>query len=122
LTLLPLAAAKLSKSLGYGMPISLILSSLAFTVYLFFYLYIIGSFFRVTVFPLIDRVIVYTFFQEHVINDYIDNIIAIVAATLWFLFSINNRATRYFVSIAYGGTGTILAFISPDNIIFDIIT
>jgi hypothetical protein len=122
LTLLPLAAAKLSKSLGYGMPISLILSGLAFTVYLFFYLHIIGSFFRITVFPLIDRVIVHTLFQDHVINEYIDNIIAIAAATLWLLFSINNNAVRYTLSIAYGGTGIILAVVSADNIIFDVFT
>jgi hypothetical protein len=120
--LLAIAASKLSKDLGYGMPISSIISSVSFVVCLFFYLYIIGSFFKITVYPLIDRVTVYTLFQEHVVNEYVDNIIAIVAATLWFLFSINNRAIRYSLSIAYGGTGTILAVISPDNIIFDILS
>jgi hypothetical protein len=121
-TLFPSVASKLSKDLGYGMPTSSILSSVSFVVCLFFYLYVIGSFFRVTVYPLIDRVTVYTIFQEHVLNEYLDNIVTIVAATLWFLFSINNRAIRYTLSIAYGGIGTILALISPDNIIFDIIT
>jgi hypothetical protein len=120
--LFAVAASKLSKDLGYGMPISSILSSVSFVVCLFFYLYIIGSFFKITVYPLIDRVTVNTLFQQHVINEYTDNIVAIVAAALWFLFSINNRAIRYSLSIAYGGTGTILALISPDNIIFDIIT
>src|SRR5918996_1804721 len=120
--LFAIAASKLSKDLGYGMPISSIISSVSFVVCLFFYLYIIGSFFKITVYPLIDRVTVYTLFQEHVVNEYVDNIIAIVAATLWFLFSINNRAIRYSLSIAYGGTGTILAVISPDNIIFDILS
>jgi hypothetical protein len=119
--LFAIAASKLSKDLGYGMPLSSIISSVSFVVCLFFYLYIIGSFFKIAVYPLIDRVTVYTLFQEHVVNEYIDNIIAIVAATLWFLFSINNRAIRYSLSIAYGGTGTILAFISPDNVIFDVI-
>ena len=119
--LFAIAASKLSKDLGYGMPLSSIISSVSFVVCLFFYLYIIGSFFKITVYPLIDRVTVYTLFQEHVINEYIDNIIAIVAATLWFLFSINNKAIRYSLSIAYGGTGTILAVISPDNVIFDVI-
>ncbi|HYZ60386.1 MAG TPA: hypothetical protein VE544_12070, partial [Nitrososphaeraceae archaeon] len=116
------AASKLSKDLGHGMPVSSIISSVSFVVYLFFYLYIIGSFFRVTVYPLIDRVTVNTLFQEHVINQYVDNIMVIVTATLWFLFSINNRAIRYSLCIAYGGIGTVLALISPDNIIFDIIT
>src|ERR671919_1657700 len=116
------AASKLSKDLGHGMPVSSIISSVSFVVCLFFYLYIIGSFFRITVYPLIDRVTVNTLFQEHVINQYVDNIIVIVTATLWFLFSINNRAIRYSLCIAYGGIGTVLALISPDNIIFDIIT
>src|ERR687891_1161998 len=116
------AASKLSKDLGHGMPVSSIISSVSFVVYLFFYLYIIGSFFRITVYPLIDRVTVNTLFQEHVINQYVDNIMVIVTATLWFLFSINNRAIRYSLSIAYGGIGTVLALISPDNIIFDIVT
>src|SRR5919106_821982 len=116
------AASKLSKDLGHGMPVSSIISSVSFVVCLFFYLYIIGSFFRITVYPLIDRVTVNTLFQEHVINQYVDNIIVIVTATLWFLFSINNRAIRYSLCIAYGGLGTVLALISPDNIIFDIVT
>src|ERR671914_652549 len=115
------AASKLSKDLGHGMPVSSIISSVSFVVCLFFYLYIIGSFFKIAVYPLIDRVTVYTLFQGHVVNEYVDNIIAIVAATLWFLFSINNRTIRYSLSIAYGGIGTILAIISPENIIFDIV-
>lgn len=103
------------------MPISSILSSVAFTTCLFFYLYIIGSFFRITVYLLINRVTFDQVFQEHVINGYVDNIIAIVATTSWFLLSVNNKAIRYYFSIAYGGAGIILAVISPDNIIFDII-
>jgi hypothetical protein len=119
-TLFPSAASKLSKDLGHGMPISSLFSSVSFVVCLFFYLYVIGSFFKIIVYPLIDRATVYTVFQEHVVNEYVDNIVVIVAAALWFLFSINNRAIRYSLSIAIGGTGTIMALISPDNIIFDV--
>jgi hypothetical protein len=119
--LFAIAASKLSKDLGYGMPISSIISSVSFIVCLFFYLYIIGSFFKVTVHPLIDRVTVHVLFQGHVINEYVDNITVIAAAILWLLFSLNNRAIRYSLCIAYGGIGAILAIISPDNIIFDII-
>ena len=92
--LFAVAASKLSKDLGYGMPISSVLSSVSFVVCLFFYLYVIGSFFKVSVYPLIDRVTVNTFFQEYVVNEYVDNIVVIVAAALWFLISINNRAIR----------------------------
>src|SRR5688572_12430833 len=103
------------------MPVSSILSGVAFTVFIAFYLYVIGSFFRITVYPLIDRVTVYTVFEEYITNQYLDYIIIIIATASWFLFSINNRAIRYYFSIAYG-TGIILALISPDNIVFDIIT
>ena len=122
MTLFAIAASKLSKDLGYGMPVTSILSSISFAACLFFYLYVIGSFFRITVYPLIDRVTFYVFFQEHVINEYLDNIIAIVAATLWLLLSINNKVMRYCFSIVYGGVGIIMSVISPNGIFFDIIT
>ena len=95
---------------------------MSFVVCLFFYVYISGSFFKITVYPLVDRVTVYVPFQAHVVNEYLDNTVAIVAATFWLLFSLNNRTVRYSLSVAYGGTGIILAVISPDNIFFDIIT
>ncbi|HEX2231412.1 MAG TPA: hypothetical protein VHG34_04410, partial [Nitrososphaeraceae archaeon] len=121
MALFAIAASKLSKDLGYGMPVSSIISSVSFIACLFFYLYIIGSFFKVPVYPLVDRAVLYILFQGHVINEYVDNITAIVAAIFWILFSLNNRGIRYSLSIAYGGIGTILAVISPVNIIFDII-
>src|SRR5215217_7004877 len=121
MTLFAIAASKLSKDLGYGMPISSILSGVAFTVCIFFYLYTIGSFFGVTVYPLINRVTVYAVFQEYIINQHLDYIVVILATASWFLLSTNNRAIRYYFSIPYAGTGIILALISPDNIVFDII-
>ena len=121
MTLFAIAASKLSKDLGYGMPISSILSGVAFTVCIFFYLYTIGSFFGVTVYPLINRVTVYAVFQEYIINQHLDYIVVILATASWFLLSVNHRAIRYYFSIAYAGTGIILALISPDNIVFDII-
>jgi hypothetical protein len=121
MTLFAIAASKLSKDLGYGHPISSILSGVAFTVCIFFYLYTAGSFFGVTVYPLIDRVTVYATFQEYIINQHLDYIVVILATASWFLLSTNNRAIRYYFSIPYAGTGIILALISPDNIVFDII-
>jgi hypothetical protein len=103
------------------MPMSSILSGVAFTVYISFYLYFIGSFFRITIYPLINRVTVYTIFEEYIINQHLDYIIIIIATASWFLFSFNNRAIRYYFSIAYG-IGITLALINPDNIVFGIIT
>jgi hypothetical protein len=103
------------------MPVSSILSGAAFTSYISFYLYFVGSFFRITIYPLINRTIVYTVFEEHIINQHLDYIIIIIATASWFLLSVNNRAIRYYFSIAYGA-GITLALISPDAIVFDIIT
>jgi hypothetical protein len=121
LALFAIAARKLSKGLGYGMPICSILSGVALTVCIFFYLYTIGSFFRIPVYPLIDRATVYAVFHEYIINQHLDYIIVILATASWFLLSVKNRAIRYYFSIAYAGTGIVLALISPDNIIFDIV-
>jgi hypothetical protein len=103
------------------MPVSSILSGVAFTIYISFYLYFVGSFFRITIYPLINRTIVYTVFEEHIINQHLDYIIITIATASWFLLSVNNRAIRYYFSIAYGA-GITLALISPDAIVFDIIT
>ena len=122
MALLLTVARKLREDLGYGKPLFAIFSSIAFTVCLFFYLYAIGSFFATTVYPLINRVVFIVPFQEHVINEHLDYIIIIVATTCWFLFSVKNRAIRYYLSLAYFSTGIILAFASPNNIIFDVLT
>jgi hypothetical protein len=103
------------------MPVSSILSGVAFTIYISFYLYFVGSFFRITIYPLINRTIVYTVFEEHIINQHLDYIIITIATASWFLLSVNNRAIRYYFSIAYGA-GITFALISPDAIVFDIIT
>jgi hypothetical protein len=118
--LFAIASSKL-RDLGYGMPVSSILSGVAFTVCIFFYLYTIGPFFRIPIYPLVDRVTVYAVFQEYIINQHLDYMIVVLATASWLFFSSDNRAIRYYFSIAYGGTGIILALISPDNIVFDII-
>src|SRR5215216_2824564 len=121
MTLFANAASKLSKDLGYGVPVSSILSGVAFTIWIFFYLYTLGSFFRVAVYPLIDRVTVYAVFNQYIINEHLDYIIVILTAASWLLFSVKNRTIRYYFSLAYGISGILLALISPDNIIFDIL-
>src|SRR5215208_1327930 len=121
MTSFAIGASKLSRDLGYGLPISSILSGIAFTVSIFFYAYTVGSFFRILVYPLINRATVYTVFQEYITTQHLDYIIVILAAASWFLLSVKNRAIRYYFSLAYGISGILLALISPDNIIFDIL-
>lgn len=116
----PASVNKLSQHLGFGLPPSLILSSAFFVTCLLFYLYIIGSFFKLSIYPLIDRVTFNAFFEKYIVNEYVDNVILIVATTSWLLLSVRDRAFRYFISLAYGISGTVLAVIRPDDIIFDL--
>ena len=122
MTSFAIAGSKFTKALGYGMPVSSILSGVAFTICIFFYLYTVGSFFRIAIYPLIDRVTVYAVFHEYIINQHIDYIILILATASWFLLSVKNRAIRYYFSVAFAGAGIILALVSPDDMIFGIIT
>jgi hypothetical protein len=121
MTLLPTAAQKLSKDLGYGMPVYRILSSIAFTICLLFYLYIIGSFFAISVYPLINRVTFSAIFEDSLLNASADSIVAIVAATSWLLLSVRNQISLRYFSLAYGSIGILLALVMPDSIIFDVI-
>jgi hypothetical protein len=122
MTFFPIAASKLTRTLGFGMPVFSILSSVAFTVCLFFYVYFVGAFFRISIYPLINRVTFYGVFEEYVISENLDSVIAIIAVTIWFLVSVNNRTIRYFFSLPYGISGILLAVFTPGSIIFDIVT
>jgi hypothetical protein len=122
LALFPASVNKLCQHLGFGLPLSLILSSAFFVTCLLFYLYIIGAFFKVSIYPLINRVTFNAFFEKYIVNEYVDNAILIVATTSWLLLSVRDRTFRYFISLAYGIGGIVLAVIGQDNIIFDIFT
>jgi hypothetical protein len=118
--LFPITAQKLGRDFGYGMPISQVLSSVALALCIFFYLYVVGSFLEISIYPLTNRVTSYAVFQEHVINEFFDNVVVIVAATSWLLFSVNSKHIRYPISVAYGTFGFILSAIGPYNQIFHI--
>jgi hypothetical protein len=120
MTLLPMSVNKLRRHLGYGMATPSILSSVAFVTCLFFYLYVLGSFLEIPFYPLQDRVTFYGVFQEHVISKYLDKVVIVAGAAVWFLVSIKKRTIGYSLSIVYGASGIILGAINPDGLFFDI--
>ncbi|MDQ3903237.1 MAG: hypothetical protein M3247_06330 [Thermoproteota archaeon] len=99
------------------MPLCTVLSGITFVLYLFFYTYSTGSFFRITVYPFVNRVTFYSLFQEHIVNGYLDNIVVIIVTSLWFLFSIRNRRIRYYFSAIYGSTGLVAILSANDRIL-----
>ena len=103
------------------MALSTISSTIVLVICLFFYLYVIGSFFNITIYPLLNRVTSHVAFQEYVISENLDNIVVIVTTISWFLLSIKNRAIRYSLPAAYGVSTMIFAIIIRHSIIFDIL-
>ena len=97
-----------------------ILSSVALTICILFYLYVLGSFLEITVYPLINRITSYAVFQEDIITNYIDRVVVIAAATSWLSLSISKKSISYSLSIIYGASGFILAVVSQGSLIFDI--
>jgi hypothetical protein len=97
-----------------------ILSSVALTICILFYLYVIGSFLEITVYPLINRITSSSVFQENIITNYIDRVVVIAAATSWLSLSISKKSIRYSLSVIYGASGFILAVVSQGSLIFDI--
>lgn len=93
--------ALITETIGLQRSPRLILSSFVLSLVSFFYIYTIGSYFKVSVYILQNRVTYNTFFGEHIISRDIDYTIIISGTILWLLLSLRGR-TRYVVTAAYG--------------------
>jgi len=102
------------------MPASIILSALAFTIFILFYLYALGSFYGIHIFPFINRVTSIEAFEAHILNEYLDNVVVIVTTIAFFWFSVNNKILRNSICIAYGIACSISAIIGAYSAIFSI--
>jgi hypothetical protein len=93
--------ALITETIGLQRSPRLIISSSVLSLVSFFYIYTIGSYFKVSVYILQNRVTYNTFFGEHIISRDIDYTIIISGTILWLLLSLEGR-TRYVVTAAYG--------------------
>lgn len=81
---------------------TILVSSISFSIVLFFSVITISSFFKPIVYPLIDRVTYSIPFTEiYFIDKYTDQIIIIVVTILWFLTAIKGNF-KYFFTGVYG--------------------
>src|SRR5437867_1916760 len=91
----------IAKVLGHGNTPSLIISSATFAVILFFYIFTVGSYFHVSVSPLVNRVNYHEPFAAYIINEFFDHLIIAYGMVLWLFLSLRGKA-RIVSSSVYG--------------------
>lgn len=108
----------IAKVLGHGNQPALIISSAVLVVTMFFYIYTIGSYFQVIVYPLENRVIYSAPFDAYVIDRFTDHVIIALGTFLWLALSVAGKK-RIVVSAIYG-TSTLIATLH-DSISLDVV-
>ena len=111
--------ASILRNLGYGNSIQSIMSSAILALVSFFYIYTAGSFFRINIHILQNRISYNTYFDFFIINRHTDHIIIATGIILWSLLSLRGKA-RIIITTIYG-VATLLAVMSGNAILLDII-
>lgn len=79
------------KVLGRGFSELSIITSAGLAVLCLFYIYTVGTYLQVRIYPLIDRVTYYTSFNVYIINELVDHIIIGSLLVLWLALSIRSK-------------------------------
>jgi hypothetical protein len=108
-----------ARVLGQGNSYMSIMTSAILSFISFFYLFTLGSFFKVNLYSLENRVTYSTFFDVYIINKYFDQIIIASGTILWLALSTRGKA-RYVIPAIYGGT-TIAAISAGLDMLLEIL-
>jgi len=93
-----------------------IISSITLFLISFFYIFWIGSYFEVDIFPVENRAIYYTTFNVYIFDKYVDAVIITLLTVFWLFLSI--RGTKRIVSsICYGGLTAAALFTNVDSLL-----
>src|SRR2546427_8634473 len=92
----------ITRVLGKGAYRLSIITSVALALISLFYIYTVGSYLKVTIFPLEHRIIYYTFFDVYIINKQADHIVIAAGIILWLVLSLKDKA-KFIVPLIYGG-------------------
>src|SRR5919199_5307445 len=114
-----MVVAYVARILGQGTSRLSIAGSAILALISFFYIYTVGSYFKVNIYILQNRVTYYQFFDMYIFGRYIDHIIITCGIILWFVLSIRGKA-RFAASIIYGGL-TLIAVLADLSALLDII-
>ena len=114
-----MVVAYVARVLGQGTSHLSITGSAILALISFFYIYTVGSYFKVNIYILQNRVTYYQFFDMYIFGRYIDHIIITCGIILWFVLFIRGKA-RFAASIIYGGL-TLIALLANLSALLDII-
>jgi hypothetical protein len=97
-----------------------VISSVTFVLVCFFYVYLLGSFLGIPIFPLYNRVSYVSFFNFHLINSHTDQIIITLAIAIWFASAAAAAKCKIvgFAGASFYTTITIIAVLSPSYDLF----
>jgi hypothetical protein len=108
------------RALGKGTSNLSIISSASLALSCLFYIYLLASYFKISIHILQDRVVYDTFFSDiYITNRYVDHIIVIFGILLWLILSLKGK-TRLTISAIYGAFFTI-AILANIEVIIDIL-
>src|SRR2546426_4678320 len=110
----------IAKILGHGSTSSLIVSSAAFALILFFYVFTVGLYFHVSVSPLENRMNYHERFTAYIINEFVDQIVIVYGTVLWLGLSPRGKA-RIVSSATYGVVASISVLASLQTL-FEAVT
>ncbi len=102
------AGSYIVRALGQGNTRLSIITSAALALVSFFYIYTLGSYFKISIYILQNRVIYDTFFNFYIINKYADHLIIVSGTVLWLALSIRGKA-RFITPAIYSGIVALAA-------------
>ena len=103
----------ITKFLGEGNSTISIISSAIIASVCFFYIYTVGSFFHVSIYPLYNRITPHSFFNFYLISRDIDHSIIAFGTVFWLALN-TTRNTRLFAIAIYGGLNVIAIIANLD--------
>ena len=116
--ILTAAITSVCRTLGQGHSYISITTSIIFAIVSFFYVYEVGSYFKIGISILQNRVVYDTFFNFHIINKNLDQLVVVLGTVIWLTLSFNGRF-RFISPAIYAGLAVILA-ITDFDAFFDI--
>jgi hypothetical protein len=113
-------AVYITKTLGRNKSVISVATSATLAITSFFYIYTLGSHFKIGTSVLHDFYNYTGFFHLYVISKYIDHIIVALGISTWFALSIRKRSAKFVITVVYGGL-TVIAVLTKLDIILDIL-
>ena len=110
----------IARVLHQGNSPSVVISCAAFALILFFYVFTVGSYFQVSVSPLVNRVNYHELFTAYIINEFVDQLVIVYGTVLWLGLSLRGKA-RIVSSATYGAI-TSIAVLASLQTLFEAVT